>query len=272
MRLLNSDAVSWSLPLVPLDAWERMSVDVAPSLHDAAIVRAVERLAAGRPVLLRAFDRTEAGGVHYVAGLLDRLKGEFSLVTPAVAGERQPPAGRIAAGALLPTACHLAEIVLAIYVRCGVEPPSLTVRSRQEVQVIASNVGPTLSLVDVPLMIDPPYTNALVFHTQSPSFSPARFVTDWYRALAQSRADKLSLRHTMLLRPVGGANCSRDYQPPDKSTVNFHVLSTEAARQPSDFRLLHLGRVSDWSSGTSANQTKHVAIRDMATTDLRCAA
>lgn len=132
---------------------------------------------------------------------------------------------------------------------------------------LASVAGIRPSVVDVPLMIDPPYTNALVFHTQSPGFAPARFVEDWYATLRRSGVDTTEIRHTMFLRPVRGSDVATDRQPPNKRTVDFHLLPTQTAQRPDEFRLLHLGRVSDWSPNTTVDPAKHVVIRDVSTHD-----
>lgn len=247
------------------ETWIRVQEHEALSLHEQSLALARECFSSGRASVLRIIDNTNSGGLHFVAALLDPSLDVIPfMLSPETESETGVLPYRQAAH--LPTACHLIEVTSAICTYCGSVPqPPVLLAERDFVQALVTRAlahAPRLvGVINVPLMFDPPMTNAIIFHTQSPTFSPLAFLDEWYKTLVHNTLiDKLVLRHTLLLRPLAGQNDQFD-RPPTKHVAHFRVLSTREVQDR--FRLLHLGRVSNWDYDAAQEPSKRISIADL---------
>jgi hypothetical protein len=247
------------------ETWIRLQEDEALSLHNQSLALTREYFSSGMASVLRIIDNTSSGGLHFVAALLDpNLDVIPFMLSPEAESDTDILPYRQAAH--LPTACHLIEITSAICTYCGSVPQPLVFLSERDfVQALVTRAlahAPSLvRVINVPLMFDPPMTNAIIFHTQSPTFSPLAFLDEWYRTLAHNTLiDKLVLRHTLLLRPLAGQTDQLD-RPRTKHVAHFRVLPTREVQDR--FRLLHLGRVSGWDHDAAQEQSKRISIADL---------
>jgi hypothetical protein len=247
------------------ETWIRMQEYEALSLHNQSLALTREYFSSGMASVLRIIDNTNSGGLHFVAALLDpNLDVIPFMLSPETESEMGILPYRQAAH--LPTACHLIEVASAICTYCGSVPqPPVFLTERDFIQALVTRAlahAPSLvGVINVPLMFNPPMTNAIIFHTQSPTFSPLAFLDEWYRTLVHNMLiDKLVLRHTLLLRPLADRKDQLD-RPRTKHVAHFRVLPTPEVQDR--FRLLHLGRVSSWDYSAAQEPSKRISIADL---------
>jgi hypothetical protein len=244
--------------------WLGVGETEALALHNHALDLARGLLLSDTPVVVRIIDNTRPAGLHVVPALLDPGLDVMPLMLPA---ELDSPIAhrpyRLAAH--LPTACHLLEVASAICTYCGTFPRfPLGLSERAFLEIVEKRLFPDgsglMDVINIPLMFDPPLTNALIFHTHCPSFSPLAFLEEWHRVLAHNNVvDKLVLRHTMFLWPP--KEQSELEKPTTKTTAHFRLLPTQDVRDR--FRLLHLARISRWDYETALDRTRRIAIDDL---------
>jgi hypothetical protein len=92
----------------------------------------------------------------------------------------------------------------------------------------------------VPLIVNPPYTNAIMVHTQARHIDPETFARAYYevKKVDQELAEDV-IRHTMLFYPK-----DKDVeQPPNKHVA---LVSVEPHLLFHDHKLADLRRVQQW--------------------------
>jgi hypothetical protein len=92
----------------------------------------------------------------------------------------------------------------------------------------------------VPLIVDPPYSNAVFIHTQTRKIDPETFARAYYEVVKQDeRLTNDLMRHTMLLKPMDTAV----EQPPSKRLALVQVSPHQDLKE---YKLVDLSRVKQW--------------------------
>ena len=207
--------------------------------------RAAMALHRRTPVVYLLVDDTAAGGAHAVRAIHDPETRQVVVEIPQESGQK---------GGRFPTVLHTLETIvnatrLAHGKKHGVTQDHGMVYPDGEVKYPAvtfmagSSFGEKLRNSDrhervfIPLTVNPPRTNALIFHPQARHIRPQEFAYAYYEMIqTDPDLDRDKLRHTMLYQAVDIADRR------DKHEVALEVLLTSQAH--GRFRVMNSGRIS----------------------------
>jgi hypothetical protein len=189
--------------------------------------RAVAALLHGRAVVYWLVDHTPAGGRHSILAFHEPRQNEAVIEIPEEP-VIEPCAPRVVRGGRFPTVLHAIEaIVLGVKIAqgCGLrlckdsvpktvlKYPSLGFLHRDAFAIRLGVYVSEATIVQIPLTIDPPHTNAIIFRKQARgSYLDARTIALAHYIIMQHDAwlTEHLLRHTMLIYPkdasIGSAN------------------------------------------------------------------
>jgi hypothetical protein len=221
---------------------------------------AAQHIRAKKNVCLKVIDHTSAGGLHMVRLCLNPIANTAFINLPE---EPETVESNVIAtnqgvkGGRNPTILHSIELLVAIYRFAEIEPlPSLHFGLPSEGCPDHSSVVHTCSDVvqSIPLMFDPPNTNAIIFHTQASKINPRLLSLIWYEIMKQDHTITVDpIRHTILVMPLSPSEQQEnafyvDDQPEHKRQLYVEVLPENVVKNKSRFRVLHLSKIRRWET------------------------
>ncbi len=218
-----------------------------------SLALAAEKIQKGENFSFYLIDKTQAGGAHEVKVFYNVLENRVVIQIPP---EPDSNNSRGIKGGRFPTVCHGIEMVVAVSKIARIDSPAIEFASSAQI-----NLGEFSKPLLVPLTIDPPNTNLIIFHTQSRSVDPHKLAQGWYEIMkTDEQLAEDPLRHTILVMPKSSSNDIQNPhfeldQPQSKKSVHVEVLPKEVAEDRSRFRPMHLNRIGRWSdnNGNSDN-------------------
>jgi len=210
------------------------------------IKEASELIRAERAFVINIADITKAGGLHNIRLLAKPMKREVCVEIP-----EEPIMTEGIKGGRTPTILHAIELIVLSYKLAQKKFPTLSFKLYKTDPYDEKDT--LIPRIFIPLTIDPPKTNIIIFHTQVPHINPELLAQSWFEIMKQDESlENDFIRHTILVMPVSSTDQHQNNyfqidQPKLKTQAHIIVLPKEIAQDRSRFRVMHLNRISRWT-------------------------